>query len=182
MFSYKLKTYVIVVLVAMGMQSCMKDVDFTQAGDISLQPRIQSDLLIFDVNQEDFLDVKTGELKTVIRDTVRLEFLDDSYIQKDLATVEFKFRYHNTFPQSFYNKISFLSESDRPQHKVEFFIGAGGKEDPAVTEKIELIDRDQIGVIKRSIKMVVEIQAIPGEESFEGNLDFASKGLFSFEF
>lgn len=182
MFSYKLNFYFIVAIVTMGMQSCVKDVDFNQAGDISLQPKIQSDLLIFDVDQDDFLNVKTGKLNTVIRDTVRLEFLDDSYIQNDLATVEFKFRYQNTFPQSFHNKISFLSESDRPQHTVEFFIGAGGKEDPAVTEKIELIDRDQIGVIKRSIKMVVEIQAIPGEESFEGNLDFASKGLFSFEF
>jgi hypothetical protein len=120
--------------------------------------------------------------RAVIRDTVRLEFLDDSYIQKDLQEVEFSFRYTNTFPQTFSSKISFLSENNQEQHSLGFFIGAGSAASPSITERIELIENDQIHVIRRSIKMVVEIEVIPNEQEFVGDLSFASKGLFSFEF
>ena len=172
----------IVFFVAFGMFSCVKDVDFDQAEDIALQPRLQVDLLIFDIDESDFVDPKTQELKTVVRDTVRLEFLDDDYIQKNLQEVEFSFRYINSFPQAFSNKISFLSENNHTQHSVSFYIGGGSQENAAVTEKIELIEEDRIQQIRRSIKMVVEVSVLPGQESFTGNLHFASKGLFSLEF
>jgi hypothetical protein len=162
--------------------SCVKDVDFDQADEIFLRPKIQADLLIFNVDPQAFQDEKTGSFRPVIRDTVRLEFLDDSYIQKDLQEVEFSFRYTNTFPQEFLSKISFLSENNRVQHSVNFNINAGGAGTPSVTERIELIENDQIHVIRRSIKMVVEIEVLPNNEEFAGDLRFASKGLFSFEF
>lgn len=166
----------------MGSVSCIKDVDFDQAGDITMQPEIQTDLLIFEIDQKDFIDPVTNRLRQVIRDTVRLEFLDDSYIQDDLEKVEFSFKYRNTFPQSFSNKISFLSENDRVQHRVDFLIAAGAPGDPAVTEKIDLIGPDRIQIIKRSIKMVVEIEVMPNDQAFTGKLNFESKGLFSFQF
>ena len=168
-------------LIFMGSVSCIKDVDFDQAGDITMQPEIQTDLLIFEIDQKDFIDPVTNRLRQVIRDTVRLEFLDDSYIQNDLEQVEFSFKYRNTFPQSFSNKISFLSENDRVQHRVDFLIAAGSPGDPAVTEKIDLIGPDRIQIIKRSIKMVVEIEVMPNDQAFNGKLNFESKGLFSFQ-
>jgi hypothetical protein len=173
---------IIVVLIIFGVVSCVKDVDLSQTENISLKPKVQLDLLIFNVDQESFIDLDTGELKTVIQDTVRLEFLDDSYIQDDLSEVEFSYRYTNSFPRVFYNKISYLSENDVVQHSIDFYIGAGSKENPAVTERIDLIKSDRIGGIKRSIKMLVEIEALPGEDEFVGELEFESKGLFSFEF
>ncbi|HSI70116.1 MAG TPA: hypothetical protein VK941_07775 [Gillisia sp.] len=162
--------------------SCVKDVDFDQAGDISLKPKLQADLLIFTVEPQDFQDINTGSFRAVIRDTVRLEFLDDSYIQKDLQEVEFSFRYINTFPQTFNNKISFLSENNSIQHSLGFYIDAGSAGSPSITERIELIENDQIHVIRKSIKMVVEIEVMLNTQDFVGDLSFASKGLFSFEF
>lgn len=167
---------------ALGMTSCVKDVDFDQAGDIALTPEIQSDLLIFEIDEKDFIDVNTGEVKKIIRDTVRLEFLDDDYIQNGLQSVEFSFRYRNSFPQSFSNTISFYSESNNLQHQIKFFTAAGSENNPAVTEKIELIEYERINVIKRSIKMIVEIEVLPSNDTFSGNLNFESKGLFSFQF
>ena len=169
-------------LFALGSNSCVKDVDLDQAKDIALKPKLQIDLLIFDVNEVDFVDTLTNQQKTIIRDTVRLEFLDDSYIQDDLTEVEFSFKYTNSFSQSFHNKISFLSENNSAQHVVEFKINPGDKNNPAVTELIDLIKFDQIKVIRRSIKMAVEIEALPGNGPFTGELKFQSKGLFSFEF
>ncbi|MCJ7759165.1 MAG: hypothetical protein MUP24_13585, partial [Gillisia sp.] len=92
------------------------------------------------------------------------------------------FKYINSFSQSFHNKISFLSENNSAQHVIEFNINPGDKNNYAVTEVIDLIKFDQIQVIRRSIKMAVEIEALPGNDPFTGELKFQSKGLFSFEF
>ncbi len=180
-FKTILQTFLLFLFV-IGSVSCVKDVDLDQAKDISLKPKLQIDLLIFDVDEADFADSLTNQQKTILRDTVRLEFLDDSYIQDDLMEVEFSFKYINSFSQSFHNKISFLSENNSAQHVVEFNINPGDKNNPAVTEVIDLIKFDQIQVIRRSIKMAVEIEALPGKGPFTGELKFQSKGLFSFEF
>jgi len=170
------------LMFCLGLTSCVKDVDLNQAKDIGLKPKLQIDLLTFDVNETDFVDTLTNQKKTIIRDTVRLEFLDDSYIQDDLVEVEFSFKYINSFPQSFHNKISFLSENNSAQHVVEFNINPGDINNPSVTEVIDLIEFDQIQVIRRSIKMAVEIEVLPGNEPFNGEMKFQSKGLYSFEF
>ena len=160
----------------------MKDVDLDQAKDIGLKPKLQIDLLVFDVNEVDFVDTLTYQPITIIRDTVRLEFLDDSYIQDDLMEVEFSFKYINSFSQTFHTKISFLSENNQVQHMVDFPIDAGDQNNPVVTEVVDLIEFGQIQVIRRSIKMAVEIDAIQRSDPFTGELKFQSKGLFSFEF
>lgn len=172
----------ILLLFFVGLNSCVKDVDLDQAKDIALKPKLQIDLLIFDVGEADFVDTLTNQQKTIIRDTVRLEFLDDSYIQDDLVEVEFSFKYINSFSRSFHNKISFLAEDNSVQHLVEFNINPGDENNPAITEVIDLIAFDQIQVIRRSIKMAVEIEVLPGSDPFIGELKFQSKGLFSFEF
>lgn len=171
-----------VLLLASGISSCVKDIDFDQAGDISLQPKIQADLLIFEIDEKDFIDPDTNRQRLTISDTVRLEFLDDDYVQKDLEMVEFSFKYRNTFPQAFANRILFLSENNQLQHEVIFETTPGNAGRPIVTEIVETIEPAKIHVIKRSIKMVVEIRAITNSAPFTGTLNFESKGLFSFQF
>ena len=176
------KTPFLLVLCSLVLVSCVKGVDLDQREEIALTPDLQVSLLIFDVTAQDFNDPETGEFQPIIRDTVRLEFLDDSYIQDDLSTVEFSFKYTNSFTQAFRNKISFLSETNGVQHVVSFDILAGTKGQPVETNWIEFIDKANIDVVKKSIKMVVELQAIPNQDPFDGVLKFESKGLFSFEF
>ncbi len=162
--------------------SCVKGVDLDQTEEIALTPDLQVSLLTFDVVGDDFSDKDSGAFTPIIRDTVRLEFLDDSYIQDDLVTVEFSYKYTNSFTQPFRNKISFLSENNSVQHSVSFDIAEGAKGNPSVTNWVDFIENDRIEVVKRSIKMVVEIEAITNQDPFEGELKFESKGLFSFEF
>lgn len=106
-FSKIITRNLLLILFSLGLTSCVKDVDLDQAKDISLTPKLQVDLLIFDVNEDNFVDPITNQPISIIRDEVRLEFLDDSYIQDDLMEVEFKFKYINTFPQTFSSRISF---------------------------------------------------------------------------
>ncbi len=177
-----LKTPTLLLLFSVVLLSCVKGVDLDQTEEIALTPDLQVSLLVFDVTNVDFKDKDTDEFTPIIRDTVRLEFLDDSYIQDDLVTVEFSFKYTNSFPQPFRNKISFLSENDRVQHSVSFDIAEGNKDNPAITDWIEFIENERIDIIKKSIKMVVEIEVLPNQNPFDGELKFESKGLFSFEF
>ena len=161
--------------------SCVKDVDFDQTKNIGLSPDLQTDLLIYDVN-EDYFYSENKEFRSIIRDTVRLEFLDDDYIQDDLSEVEFYFRHINTFPYAFSNTIKFLSLSDGEQFRVEYEIPPGSENNPSEIDHIEYIEEARIGLVRNSIKMVVELEVLTGTEEFKGDLDFASKGLFMFEF
>ena len=161
---------------------CVKDVDLDQRDDISLSPDIQIDLLIYDIDQSQFRDSITGNLKTRISDTVRLEFLDDDYIQEDLTSVEFYFRHINTFPRAINSEIRFLSEGNNEQFSVNYTINPGANGNPVTTDQFVFIEEDRINLVRNSIKMVVELEVQPGSETFEGELAFASKGLFSFDF
>ncbi|HSP12468.1 MAG TPA: hypothetical protein VLO29_08060 [Salegentibacter sp.] len=160
---------------------CVKDIDLDQAEEISLSPDIDVDLLIYDV-EEDYFQSVTGAFQPVIRDTVRLEFLDDDYIQKDLAEVEFYFKHINTFPQSFSNTIKFLSNAGSEQIVIRYEVAPGSANNPVETDYTELIEENRINLIRNSIQMVVELEAHPNSEEFKGKLEFASSGLFKFEF
>lgn len=160
---------------------CVKDIDLNQAEEIGLSPDIDVDLLIYDV-EEDYFQSQTGTFQPIIRDTVRLEFLDDDYIQKDLSEVEFYFKHTNTFPQSFSNTIKFLSNSGREQIVVRYEVAPGSANNPVETDHTEFIEENNINLIRNSIQMVVELEAHPNSEEFKGKLEFASTGLFKFEF
>lgn len=161
---------------------CVRDIDFYRAEDISLSPDLQVDLLIYDVTHKDFINPETKEFRSIIRDTVRLEFLDDDYIQNDLREVEFSFRHINTFSQTFTHRIKFLAPNGRNQFTVDYLIAPGGPDNPVETEITEYIEEDRIRLVRNSIQMVVELEMLPNGEEGEGELEFASKGLFMFEF
>jgi hypothetical protein len=173
---------IIILCCAVFLTGCVKDVDFSQAKDIVLSPDIQSNLVLYEVGESDFVDPDTQEMRTVIIDTVRLEFLDDDYIQNDLNSVEFYFRNINTFPQAFVSRVHFLSATGRKQFSVNYPISPGSSDNPVSTERIEVMGADRIEQVKNSIIMVVELEVQTNQEDFTGNLEFASKGLFKFEF
>ena len=160
--------------------SCFKDVDFDQAQDIQLTPDLEASLLFYTIDETDFLDSETNVFTPVIRDTVRLEFLDDDYIQDGLMQAEFRFKHENRFPYLIRSRIRFLSENDRRQFSVNYEIPPGSVEMPSVIDTIHVVD--DIRTVRRSIKMLVELEMIGGEKGIDGELDFSSKGLFKFEF
>ena len=161
---------------------CVKDIDLDQADQISLSPDLDVDLLIYDISEEYFFKSENNVFQPIIRDTVRLEFLDDDYIQKDLTEVEFYFKHTNSFPQRFSNTIKFLSNSGSEQIVIQYEIAPGSTNNPVETDHTELIEENRIHLIRNSIQMVVELEAHPNSEEFKGKLKFASNGLFKFDF
>ena len=162
--------------------SCFKDVDFGQAEDITLDPDLEVDLLFYKLNETDFLDSETNAFSPVIRDTVRLEFLDDDYIQDGLMYAALRFRHENKFPYDIQSNIKFLQENGRSQFNVAYTIPAGSETVPSVVDTTHILEGGDIVDLRRSIEMVVELEVIGADESLAGELDFMSKGLFRFEF
>ncbi|MCB7481238.1 hypothetical protein [Christiangramia sediminis] len=176
------KIPLLLVLLSFLTTSCFKDVDFEQAQDIQLTPDLEVDLLYYKIDNTDFLDSETNAFTSVIRDTVRLEFLDDDYIQDGLMFAEFRFKHENKFPYLIKSSIRFLSENDRNQFAVNYDIPPGSIDSPSVVDTTYVVERGDIGKVRRSLKMLVELEIIGDGKDMEGELDFSSKGLFKFEF
>ncbi|GAA4316994.1 hypothetical protein GCM10023115_42210 [Pontixanthobacter gangjinensis] len=164
------------------MSSCFKDVDFGQAQEISLEPDLQVDLLYFQLDETDFLDSESSQYTPIIRDTVRLEFLDDDYIQDGLMYAALRFRHENRFPYDINSRIRFLGENGGRQFQVNYLIPQGSSAASSVIDTTRILEGNEINKLRRSIKMVVELEVVDGAGDLQGELDFQSKGLFKFEF
>lgn len=162
--------------------SCFKDVDFGQSEDIKLAPDLEVDLLFYQLNESDFLDSETNAYSPIIRDTVRLEFLDDDYIQEGLVLAEFRFRHENRFPYEVRSNIKFIDKTGRNQFNVEYNIPAGSETSASIVDTLHLMSDGDITKVKRSINMVVELEILNAGKDLQGELDFLSKGFFEFEF
>ena len=162
------------------MLSCVKDVDINQYEEIVVPPRAALDLVYFNLDPSDFSDGSGGIKKA--SDDVRLEFLDDDYIQDGLMEADFNFRFTNTFAQEFHVVMKFISESNSVQHTINFHVPAGSTASPAILDYTERIDESQISRIRRSIRLLVEVEMLPNSQPIEGELQLESKAYYTFEF
>jgi hypothetical protein len=180
--SFPFKLLILGGLVNLLFSSCFKDVDFSQGENIVLAPDLSVDLLYYQLDETDFFHSGSGEYTPVIRDTVRLEFLDDDYIQDGLQYAEFRFVHKNRFPNNIKTNIRFLGSNGRNQFNIAYTIPAGSATSSAVIDTIHIMQGNDIVKVRRSLQMLVEHEIVGGGKDLEGELDFQSKGLFKFEF
>lgn len=170
------------VLILILCTSCVKDVDFNQTAEIIIAPKVDLDLVFFDLDTANFMSADTGMPVAVIRDTTRLEFLDDDFIRENLRQIDFVFRYDNSFAQSFEHQALFLNDADEVQYAVTFDVEAspgGTAVTTLFTQTVEEIDLD---AIRNSIKMLIELTLLPNGDPVVGELSHQSKAVYSLEF
>lgn len=159
--------------------SCVKDVDLDQAKEIVIPPKAALDLVFFTLTREDFEGDQNSPL--MASDFTRLDFLDDDYIQNNLVRADFNFRFTNSFEREFVAVIRFLSEGNAVQHEILIPIPAGTGASPAKVDFWDIINKDQIAKVRRSIKVSVEISTYNSAFG-EGELNLKSKAFYYFEF
>lgn len=159
--------------------SCIKDIDVDQFDEIVIPPSVEMDLVYFQLTPEDFLQ-PSGSRRTMT-DELRLEFLDDDYIQTGLKSAEFNTVFINKFDQPLTTTFTFLSEGRTLQHRFTVDIPAGSEEEPTVINYTEIFPETQIEKIRRSIWLVTEVEIL-GEVPTTGQLTLESKALYKFEF
>lgn len=158
--------------------SCVKDVDLDQYNEIAIKPKAALDLVFFELTSEDFSN-HNNDLRAA--DDTRLDFLDDDYIQNNLLRTDLNFRFTNSFETEFVAVVRLLSESNAVQHEIQIPIPAGTGTSPAKVDFTDIIYENQIGKIRRSIKISVEI-ITQDSTVMDGELQLQSRALFYFEF
>ena len=162
--------------------SCVKDVDFDQTEDIVIAPKVDLDLIFFSLNTSNFVGAATGNPIAVVRDTTRLEFLDDTFVQENLKEIDFLFRYDNSFSQSFVNRAVFLDEADEVQYEIEFDVTPSINGSTETTTFTQTVAETDLDAIKASIKLLIELTLEPNGDPIDGSLRHQSKALYSLEF
>lgn len=162
--------------------SCVKDVDFDQVEEIIIAPKVDLDLVFFNLGTDNFIASDAGMPVTVIRDTTRLEFLDDTFVRENLLQIDFVFRYDNSFPQVFEHRALFLNEVDEVQYAVTFDVDPSLDGMVTTTLYTQTVAEPDLDAIRSSIKMLIELTLVPNGDPVVGALRHQSKALYSLEF
>ena len=161
------------------MSSCVKDIDMDQVEEVVLPTEAAVDLVFFNLSTQEFSGAFGRPRAT---DDVRLEFLDDDYVQTSLVSADLHFRFLNTFTSYFLVTVQLLSPSDEIMYSFQIPVPAGSAEAPEIINYTEFIGDSRIQAVRNSIQMrlVIEMQ-----EPFDvegGELRLESRGVFKFEF
>jgi len=161
--------------------SCVDDVDFDQANDFEITPVVNLALVFFDVEGNDFINANTQEFIPVLRDTTRLEFLDDEFFRDDVTRIDFVFEYENTFNRSFTSRAVFISNDN--EERFEFNLSAEASPDgtPQITRLEQTVTGDDLMAIQNSISLVVELTPDNGIPPVDGTLNFRSRAVYFLE-
>lgn len=177
----RIPSFIVFVLCLCIAVSCSSELDFDQADDIVLAPQIDADLVFFTLGTETFINAAIADTTVVVRDTTRLEFLDDSFIRDNIREIEFTFQVDNSFAQSFSNRSVFLNENGIPQYMLAFTIAPSLDGSPVRTSIVEQVDENELEAILNSIQVANEVQLNTNGQFIDGVISLQSKALYSLE-
>jgi hypothetical protein len=146
-----------------------------------LTPRVDADLVFFTLGTETFIDASIPDTTVVVRDTTRLEFLDDSFVRDNIKQITLTFQVDNSFAQSFTNRSAFLNENGEPQYILEFSVAGSTDGSAARTTIVEELDENELEAIRNSIQLANEINLNTNGSFIDGILSLQSKALYSLE-
>lgn len=164
------------ILTALLLLGCVKDIDFDQAGDIVLKPVYETDLLLFDLEADQF--VYNGIEVGTVTDTTGVDALSGEFSNKYLDQASLYFEFTNTISRSFRIEASFLNENGRLLQKVDFLIGPSDGS-PEVVSRTLTYSGNDLSIITNTHKIAIEFSLLPGTpmltEESTGTLSMDSK-------
>ncbi len=176
MIKFKPLFVFIALTIGSSLTSCVRNVSFDQADEIELQPEVELDLIYFQLNTGNFVDLINGQvIETEVSERTVLDFLNDDFFQDNLQGLTFYFQVENTFPQPFTTIIEFKSTTGTVKHKMEFTAEASPDGSPVLTTFEENLEGDELNGIKASIAVEVTASIDQNGQPIGGNLDFQSK-------
>ncbi|MFT5891030.1 MAG: hypothetical protein ACI9Y7_001129 [Dokdonia sp.] len=162
--------------------SCVSDVDFDQTQDVVLSPTVDASLIFFTLDTSDFENVDTQEVVLTVRDTTRLEFLDDDYIRENLKEVILDFQVDNTFGQSLVNRTAFINGGGQEQLVIFFEITSSPDGSVQRTEFNQVLSEEDILAISNSRLLANEVILTTNGAPINGELSLQSKAIYKLEF
>lgn len=163
---------IILFTVILGFTSCLEDLDFDQAEDLEIEPTIAIDLLDFNVDQNDLLDLNVlNNIGVPISDQTSLPDLQNSFFQEDVEEVELQFRANNEFDEDFTVEFTFWDENGNPSYIAEPIL--------IPANEANFIHQESIVILNNPLFLTSESASI--EFTFEGtNIDNTVDASLSF--
>jgi len=161
--------------------SCVRDTDFDQAEEVTLTPKVELNLIHFDLDAGEFFDSITNTPRLVLSDTTLIRLLDDIEVQESLYKADFEFRFTNSIPREFQTDFTFLSSQGIPTYSTSTLVTAGNPDIPALTTFIQTVEGQDIIDLTQSDKVVVTVTIPSADLSLEGNLNLKSKTTYYLE-
>lgn len=181
-YIYRLTGAFLLLLFLMTYTSCVSDVDFDQTQDVILTPTAVTDLIFFNLDTSDFENVDSQDVVLTVRDTTRLEFLDDDFIRENLIEITLDFQADNSFGQSLVNRAAFLSSSGEEQYVIEFEINPSQDGSLQRTLFTQVVSQEDIQAISNSNQLANEVTLMTNGASINGELILQSKAVYALEF
>jgi hypothetical protein len=176
----KIPIFVLSLLV-LFLVSCIRDTDFDQASDITATPIVELDLIYFTLDASDFFDSITNTPRLTLRDTTRIDFLDETDFQESLLRAEFLFEFTNSIPRQFDVDFQFLSVANDTTYTTSTSVLAGTEQNPVETTFIENVERPEVFDLTSAEKVVVSVTIPSSSEALEGELNLKSKATYYLE-
>lgn len=174
---------IIVLITFIVIQSCVKDVDFDQVDDASIQTSYISTLVYFDLEPIKFLDEYNNEI-TWTSDFIEAPISTES--QDYLERVEFTVITENTYNRDFKIDVVFFDENSAPVYQLKPSINILANS--TTTTTIIEIPQNEIDVIYSTKYFGFSIlmsnsedgSVLSGNEDFKLNLKSSVQLFFNF--
>ena len=171
----------ILSILMFSINSCVSDVDLDQIDEIVLRPRVEADLVFFTVESTDFETIESDNFQITIRDTTRLEFLDDTVIQEYLRELELTYAARNTFVQGLVNRSMFINDIGDIQYEVSFPINASQNGEEVTTIFQTVLNEQDVEAVRNATVLVNEVTLFVNGQVSPGMLSLQSKALYALE-
>jgi len=162
--------------------ACVKDLDFSQAEDIEIEPVIATSLLNFTIDQEDYdvFDVEDGvSVNQSIIDETLLPSFESSLIKEDLDKIVLQFEAANTFEGDITLDIAFLDDNNNVTYQSSSILIPANDEAFYYEEEVVVLNNPNIFNSKRVLGTLTYEGLIDGVTG-NASLDFKSAGIFYF--
>lgn len=173
------------ILLILLVTSCVKDVDFEQAEDLSISPVLESSLLFFNFPASEFQE-PTGTAIVVVQDELELDVFNDEFLRDNLIKAEFFFEVTNSIDRNFRADIIMYDANGGVTHSFDISIAPDGNNEVVVTHT-ELFEGATLDQLKNTTRMQFVLSmfpsptGIPLDETSVGNIKMRSKATLFFE-
>ncbi|WP_422107392.1 hypothetical protein [Winogradskyella sp.] len=167
----------------LAITSCVKDVDFEQAENLTLTPVVASSVVYTDVEASRFSE--NGMELEVVRDSItNIEIFTEQFVMDNLVRTELILETTNTINRTFGLQVDFLDDSETLLDTLTFEAQPSADGNEVITETTEVYENERLEALKQTTKMVITLMLFPStdgstlNENSTGRIILKSKGLF----
>ncbi|WP_046745120.1 hypothetical protein [Kordia zhangzhouensis] len=176
---------IISVVLIVLLTSCVKDVDFEQAENITISPVLEASLLFFDFPASEFQE-PTGTAIVTVGDELEFDIFNDDFLRDNLVRTEFFFEITNSIDRTFRADIIMYDENDQVVYAFDITVFPDGNNE-VVTTHTEVFEDALLTQLQQTVRIELVLSmfpsqtGIPLDDNSIGRIKMRSKATLFFQ-